>query len=72
MDVLTLYDYCTIYNVFLNLVLVPRRRLNKLKCLAAVLDRMQSFSIAEVLKVLGADDQIQPMRLGNFETGYYL
>lgn len=68
MDVLTLYDYCIIYNAFLNLVLVPGRRLNGLKCLAAVLDRMQSFSIAEVLKVLGADDQTETQP---FETREY-
>lgn len=62
---LTLYDYCIIYNAFLNLVLVPGRRLKELKCLAAVLDRMQSFPIAEVLKVLGNDDQTP------FETSEY-
>lgn len=41
-------------------------RLNGFKCLAAVLDRMQSFSTAEVLKVLEADDQTQ-----SFETWEY-
>lgn len=77
MDVLTLYNYCIIYNAFLSLVLVPAQRLNGLKWVAAVYDtsllRCKALPLQKYLKsweLIMISVRCSLLRLGN--SGYSL